>query len=238
MHDVDLSSAARLIGDPSRARMLSALLDGRALTVGELARIAGIGAPAASVHLRRLADAGFVEVLARGRHRYHRLAGADVARALEALAAVSDAVPVRSLRASAAARALRPARLCYDHLAGQLGVRIHDHLLATGAVEVDEAGLRLTAAGAGTLGSMGVDVDRATHERRPLLRPCLDWTERRDHLAGSLATAIADALLEQRLLRRRRPGERGLDVTPDGEQRLLVLFGFQVEGSEETSRAS
>lgn len=148
MDDVDLASAARLIGDRSRATMLNALMDGRALTAGELASIAGIGAPAASAHLSKMLDGGFVALAAQGRHRYYRIASVDVANALEALAVVSAAHPVRTLRASSAARALRPARLCYDHIAGVLGVRIHDHLSSTGAITVSAHGMTLSASGA------------------------------------------------------------------------------------------
>jgi DNA-binding transcriptional ArsR family regulator len=215
---------ARLIGDSTRSTMLTALLDGRALTAGELARLAGVAPPTASAHLARLLDGGVVEVLGQGRHRYYRLAGADVAHALEALAAVSPPARARTLRSSAAASALRPARLCYDHLAGELGVRVHDHLVEIGAVELAPNGLELTADGERWFERAGVDVAAARARRRPLLRACLDWTERRHHLAGSLAAELATSLLERGWLVRRAPGERGLRVSDIGASQLETLL--------------
>lgn len=227
MDDVDVAAVARLIGDERRATMLAALMDGRALTAGELARIAGIGAPAASAHLARLLEGGIVEMAAQGRHRYYRIASPDVANALEALALVADAKPVRTLRASAAARALRPARLCYDHLAGVLGVRIHDHLHATGGVTLAADGLALTELGRDWFERAGVDISTMPRTRRALLRPCLDWTERRSHLAGALPALLVTALIQQGWLRRRGPGERGLTMSEAGSVRLGDLL--QVE---------
>lgn len=225
MQDVDVAAVARLLGDESRSTMLTALMDGRALTAGELARIAGIGAPAASGHLAKLLDGGVVEMAAQGRHRYFRIASADVANALEALAVIAEARPVRTLRTSSAARALKPARLCYDHIAGVLGVRIHDHLHATGAVTLDADGMALTDVGRRWFTSAGVDVDALPRTRRAVLRPCLDWTERCSHLAGALPARLATALIDQRWLRRRAPGERGLTITDTGSVRLGELLG-------------
>jgi len=224
MDDVDLASIARLIGDRSRATMLTALMDGRALTAGELATVAGIGAPAASAHLSKLLDGGVVSLAAQGRHRYYRIASPDVAHALEALAVVSEARPVRTLRTSSAARALRPARLCYDHLAGALGVRIHDHLALTGAMAIDADGMALSATGAEWFRRAGVADDSGQRTRRPLIRPCLDWTERRPHLAGLLPARLATAFLDQGWLRRRAPGERGLTITVAGSAALAELL--------------
>ena len=204
--------------------MLSALMDGRALTAGELATVAGIRAPAASAHLSKMLDGGFVALAAQGRHRYYRIASVDVANALEALAVVSEARPVRTLRTSSAAKALRPARLCYDHIAGVLGVRIHDHLASTGAITVDARGMGLSASGAAWFARAGVDVDGALPSRRPLIRPCLDWTERRSHLAGHLPARLATSLLDQGWLRRRAPSERGLTITARGSAALADLL--------------
>jgi DNA-binding transcriptional ArsR family regulator len=227
VQDVDVAAVARLLGDESRSTMLTALMDGRALTAGELARLAGIGAPAASAHLARLLDGGVVEMAAQGRHRYYRIASADVAHALEALAVIAEARPVHTLRTSSAARALKPARLCYDHIAGVLGVRIHDHLHATGAVALDAGGMTLTRAGRRWFAAAGVDVDAVPRTRRPPLRPCLDWTERCSHLAGALPARLATALIDQGWLSRRAPGERGLTVTDPGSARLGELLGVE-----------
>jgi DNA-binding transcriptional ArsR family regulator len=220
MADADLSVIARLVGDPSRATMLTALLDGRALTAGELAKAAAIGAPAASAHLAKLLDGGLVTMAAQGRHRYYRLSGTDVATALEALAAISPPKPVNTLRGSAAARALRPARYCYDHIAGELGVRIYDHLVAIDGLTVAAEGLTLTAPGEAWFVACGVDVEHARSARRALVRQCIDWTERRPHLAGALAAELASTLLRQQWIARRAVGERGVTVTERGRAEL------------------
>jgi DNA-binding transcriptional ArsR family regulator len=222
--DADLAALARLIGEPARASMLRALLDGRALTAGELARGAGISAPTASTHLAKLLDAALVTVVASGRHRYYGLAGPEVAEALEALAVISPPERVTTLRASAAARALAPARLCYDHLAGQLGVRIYEALVERGAFVADADGLTLSANGYRWFADAGVDVTQLPPSRRPPLRTCLDFTERRFHLAGSIAAALATHLLEERSLERRAPGERGLRITDRGAAKLDRLL--------------
>lgn len=224
MGEVDVSAVARLIGDPARAAILHALLDGRALTAGELAQVAGLSRPATSNHLGRLVDGGLITTVASGRHRYARLAGPDVAAALEALAMISPPATVRTLRMSSAASALRPARLCYDHLAGELGVQIHDALVAVDGFAVTGAGLRLTETGLRWFASAGVDLDAAFQSKRPALRTCLDWTERRFHLAGAAAAALASTMLDRGWVERRRPGERGLTVTDAGRHRLDALL--------------
>jgi DNA-binding transcriptional ArsR family regulator len=224
MADAELAATASLIAQPSRATMLRALLDGRALTAGELATIAGISSSTASAHLGTLLDGGLLEVAASGRHRYFRLAGDHVAHLLETLAAASPPAPIRALRESAAARALRPARLCYDHIAGELGVAIHDALVRCDGLVIGADGLSLRPAGEAWLLSAGLDVQTLPATRRPSLRQCLDWTERRFHLAGSIAAALADVLMESRCLERRAPGERGLRITEAGAARLGPLL--------------
>ena len=220
MHDTDLAAVGALIGDPSRARMLDALMGGRALTAGELARAAGVSASTASEHLGRLRDGGLVEVVAQGRHRYHRIAGPSVGAAIEALSHIAPLQPVRSLRQAGHAQALGFARTCYDHLAGVCGVALHDALLArawlTRAYDV-------TALGRGGLAEWGVDVDVVRSRRRSFARPCLDWTERRTHLAGGLAAAITDGLVEREWFVRRTPGSRALRLTDAGRAGLVAL---------------
>jgi DNA-binding transcriptional ArsR family regulator len=206
--------------------MLGALLDGRALTVSELSRIAGVGKPATSEHVGRLLAGGLVEIVAQGRHRYVRLSSPSVAAALEALAVVSPPRPDASLRSSAAARALRPARLCYDHLAGELGVAIFDVLRGRQAIIVAGHGLELSADGVRWFCEAGVDPAEVEARRgtRPALRACLDWTERRDHLAGALLAALTAHWLDAKVLVRRAPGERGVQITDSG-QGLLARLG-------------
>jgi DNA-binding transcriptional ArsR family regulator len=235
VHDVDLASIARLIGDRTRAAILTALLDGRALTAGELARLSNVSAATASGHLSLLLDAGLVATAAQGRHRYYRLAGPEIAQVLEALATVSAPKPAQSLRTTAAARALKPARLCYDHIAGELGVRIHDHLIAIGGIAAGPDGITITAVGASWFASVGVEATPPRSQRRPPVRQCLDWTERRYHLAGSMPAALATELIANGWLARRAAGQRGLDITAWGAielDRILPLDGTVVRPAE------
>lgn len=224
--EVDTAAVARLLGEPARAAMLDALLAGRALAAGELARVAGVSAATASEHLARLRAGGLVEVVAQGRHRYHRLASPDVAHALEALALISPPRPVRTLRQSRANRALALARTCYDHLAGRVGVAVHDALVGYGAVRAGTDGYLLTGPGAELLDGLGVEVARARGARRAFARPCLDFTERRTHLAGALGAAICDRFLAQGWLVRRGAGQRGLRVTDGGRRVLADALGI------------
>ena len=185
--DVDVSAMARLIADPARSAMLHALLDGTARPAGELARLAGVRPATASAHLRQLLDAGLVVVRASGRHRYHALAGPEVAHALEALALIAPPVPIRSLRLSRQAEALRGARSCYDHLAGRLGVELRDRVVTIGPPKVVLVRL---------LDDLGLPLPLVP-SARPAVRDCLDWTERRLHLAGPLPAAVLAGLLDQ-----------------------------------------
>ncbi|MEU8060693.1 ArsR/SmtB family transcription factor [Microbispora bryophytorum] len=222
--DADIAPVAALIADGARAAMLTALLDGRALAAGELARIAGVSAPTASSHLARLLDGGLVTVVKQGRHRYYRLAGPDVARTLEVLARISGRVAVRSLRQSRQARLLREARSCYDHLAGRVGVELYDALVReAGLIEAD-GGCLLTASGAQALTELGVDVDRVRRARRRFAPDCLDWLERRPHLGGALGAAVLDRLLAREwLVRGTVP--RALRLTGAGREGLERIFG-------------
>ena len=203
--------------------MLHALLDGSERPAGELARAAGVSAATASGHLRRLVGAGLVGVRPCGRHRYYALSGPGVAAALEALALIAPVVGVRSLRQSRTAAALVEARSCYDHLAGRAGVSLRTTLLDIGAVEPDGARDHLlTARGRALLADLGVDGDQVARSRRMLARDCLDWTERRPHLAGALPAALLNRFLELGWLTRRRD-DRGLTVTALGRDQLADL---------------
>jgi DNA-binding transcriptional ArsR family regulator len=225
VYDVDLAAVGALLGDQSRVAMLDALMTGRALTAGELARAAGVSPATASEHLAKLRGGGLVEVVSQGRHRYHRLAGPDVGAALEALSLVAPRRPVRSLRQSARARSLATARTCYDHLAGSTAVALHDALVERDWLRPTPGGYHLTEPGESVLDDWGVDVAAARAERRTFARSCLDWTERRPHLAGALAAAVAVALVDgpEPWFVRRADDHRGLRVNDEGERRLADL---------------
>jgi DNA-binding transcriptional ArsR family regulator len=228
----DFASVARLLASPARSAVVDALMEGRPLAAGELANRAGVRPSTISEHLHELVDGGLLSVVTAGRHRYYRLAGAEVAEALEALGRICPAVPVRSLRESVASSSLRQARLCYDHLAGTLGVAMLDHMRSAGWVagagDADHgADFDVTAAGTRQFAGIGVDVDACRRTRRHFARACLDWTERRAHLAGALGAATATALLERGWLHQPGTG-RGIAVTPDGREALRVIFAVIV----------
>lgn len=231
--DRDLAPVAALLGDPARAAMLTALADGRALPAGELARRAGVHPATATAHLRRLIDGGLVRVRVQGRHRYHELAGEQVAAALEALAQIAPPAPVRSLRQHNRATALAEARTCYDHLAGRRGVELRDRLLAAGALRaVDEHDHVLTARGALLVARLGIDAARLAAGRRAFARSCLDWTSRRPHLAGALPVAITARLIERGWLSRRSGRELRVEPCYDRElDRWLTIAGLTPQRS-------
>jgi DNA-binding transcriptional ArsR family regulator len=222
---VDMAAAAALVGDPARANMLAALMDGRAHTATELALAAGVAPPTASGHLAKLMHGRLVNVVAQGRHRYYRLASADVARMLEGIMTFASERAANVRRATPRIDpALQRARTCYDHIAGELGVAIADRLIATGMVELAADSSVVTDAGRVMLREAGVLVDPFNHNRRPDCRPCLDWSERRPHLAGVLGAAILEHALRSRLVRRSEG--RTLDVAGDIPNVLLKL-GFK-----------
>lgn len=218
-----LAEVAALIGDPARANMLAALMDGRALTASELAAIGGIAAPTASGHLAKLVEGGLLTVARQGRHRYFRLAGIGVGRMLEAVMEIASRHEASS-RPRAVPRIsqeMRAARTCYDHLAGRLGVAIADGLQARGYLRWEDDGGEMTAAGNAALEAMGVHVGAT---RRRFCRPCLDWSERRPHLGGAVGAAICTRCLELGWVRR-QPGTRAVLVTPEGARGVRETFG-------------
>lgn len=250
VRDVNVVPAASLLAEPTRAAMLTALLDDRPLAAGELARLAGVSPATASAHLARLLDGGLVTVVSQGRHRYYRLAGPKVAAAMEALAHLSPVMPVRSLRDSTEAAALAEARTCYDHLAGRAGVALLDALLARGTLapapdggqpangdrpartltpqaQTIPARLEVTAAGMATLSSFGLDMGALERTRRRFAGACLDWTERKPHLNGALGAAITARLLGLGWIERGNK-RRAVRVTPAGAEGLAATFGWSL----------
>jgi DNA-binding transcriptional ArsR family regulator len=228
---------AALAGDPARAGMLHALLDGRALTASELARSAGISPQTASGHLSRLTDAGLLSVEKQGRHRYHRLASPAVAQMMEsimrvALGAVSARPPCPVGPRDAV---LRAARTCYDHLAGRLGVALADAMVAGGHVELGEDAALVTETGMALLARIGIDIEplagrRGRRSGRLLCRACLDWSERRPHLAGMVGAALCTHSLAQGWIRR-VPAGRAVMVTPEGRRAYRAAFGISLDGA-------
>jgi DNA-binding transcriptional ArsR family regulator len=230
--DVDVAAAGALFGDPARAAMLTALSGGVSLPAGELAKRAGVTPATATTHLRRLIDGGLVRVRAQGRHRYHELAGPEVAAVLEALALVAPRVQVRSLRQSQTAEALTEARTCYDHLAGRLGVVLRDGLVGSGAILcVDERNHILSDIGLALLDSAGIDPAVVQASRRVFARSCIDWTQRRPHLSGAMPAAITAQFIARGYLQR-RPGDRALNVAPNFYRYLSSWLGIEVNDQE------
>lgn len=231
MNTNQIAHIAALVGEPARTAMLLALMDGRALTAHELAEAGRVSAATASRHLGLLVEAGLLALTRQGRHRYHRLASAEVARLLEGLMQlVTRQAPPLSMASRPVAvgprdTALRQARTCYDHIAGRLGVAIAGHLLEHGAIAFDdEAGGRVMAHAAAVLRPLGLEVQEAGTARRPLCRPCLDWSERRPHVAGRLGALLCVHCLERGWLRRAQ-GSRALDITPAGAVALRDWLG-------------
>ncbi|WP_454690486.1 ArsR/SmtB family transcription factor [Achromobacter aloeverae] len=216
MTEPDVARVAHLIADPARAAMLMLLTDGRARPAGELAYAAAVTPQTASSHLGKLLAGGMLAVENEGRHRYYRLAGAHVAVALEQLAAIVPIAPARRKPLGREAQALQFARCCYDHLAGSVGVAIAQALLARGYLAAGPGKqFEVTPEGAAWFAGMGLDMTSIKPTARGLARACLDWTERRHHLAGPLGVQFTALLCEKGWLRRHR-NSRAVQVTPQG----------------------
>jgi DNA-binding transcriptional ArsR family regulator len=243
--DADIATTAALLGDRTRARILAALGDGRALAASVLACEAGVSASTASAHLGRLLDGRLVTVECHGRHRYYRLAGPDVARMLEAMARISPPAPVASLRDGTRAQALRLARTCYDHLAGRLGTALMAAMISGGLISGGDglfdpmsarrdrlsAGghdveYRMTAKGMRALDDLGVALP--TGSRRPLAAYCVDWSEQRHHLSGAVGAALLDRALDLGWILR-QPAGRAVWLTQEGASGLEAVFGLAVD---------
>lgn len=230
-----LAAVAALIGEASRAAVLTALMADRALSATELAAVAAVAKPTISTHLEKLLAAGLVSVERQGRHKYFRLAGPEAGAALESLLGLAFRDGHPRLRGAPADPALRRARQCYDHLAGELGVQIYEHLLRAGALERRGADrLALTARGARLFDELGVDLGRLAAQRRPLCRSCLDWSERRHHLAGALGAALLKQITARRWARHDRTS-RALHFSALGEAALRRALGMEAFGPSESA---
>ena len=223
----DIALVAALLGDPARANMLTALMSGRALTASELASEAGVTPQTASAHLARLQQGGLVAQRKQGRHRYYRLTGDDVAAVLEGLMGLAARTGHLRTRTGPKDPALRRARVCYDHLAGELGVVLFDTLARRDWIAVDDETVALTEAGRTFADDFGIDLAAIGGTRRPLCKACLDWSARRNHLAGALGAALLDRFYALGWARR-EPGSRIVAFSRNGERAFAEAFGAVV----------
>ena len=219
----DIALLGNLIGDPARANMLLALMSGKALTASELAAEAGITSQTASSHLGKLEGSGLLTQRKQGRHRYYALSGPDVGHLLETMMGLAARQGHLRTRTGPRDEAMRKARVCYNHLAGDMGVMMFDSLLRRGALEGDGEDIQLNASGRDLASQLGIDIAPLTRQRRPLCRSCLDWSARKSHLAGSLGTALLDRFYSLGWASRQK-GSRVVIFSPEGERHFLKLF--------------
>jgi DNA-binding transcriptional ArsR family regulator len=226
-----MAAAATLIGDYARAKMLTALMAGRALTATELAGAAGITKQTGSTHLRKLLDARFVTMEAHGRHRYFRIADEEVAQLLEEFMTFS-ARSASALHASGPKDpALRKARVCYDHLAGELGVLLYSSLMQRHAFDFNGASVALSAAGEQVISGFGIDASAMRSQKRALCRVCMDWSERRHHLAGAVGAALLARVIDLGWAVRDK-SSRAIRFRPNGEREFRGYFHLNGERHE------
>ncbi|MDB5093865.1 MAG: transcriptional regulator [Candidatus Eremiobacteraeota bacterium] len=225
--DPNVAEVAALIGDPARSAMLFSLLDGRELPASELAFRAGASPQSASTHLGKLVAGGLLVATAVGRQRLFRLASPDVAHAIEALATIARPTPVVALSQTTTMQRLREARSCYDHLAGRLGVAITDRFVERGAITLSGRAFAVTPRGERFFRTLGIDVDRARAERRTFARACIDWSERRPHLAGSLGASVLDRFVSAGWVAR-NAHDRALRITPEGRAEFERRFRIRL----------
>ena len=225
--DAAVSRIAAAIGGPARTRMLYCLMEGHARTSTELAIVAGVAPPTASVHLTRLKDDNLVRVFVQGRHRYYSLASPAVARALEGLSVLAGRPRERFTPTTPVH--MRAARSCYDHLAGTVAVSLHDRFVTARWLRVSHStdAYDLTADGTREIAALGIDVDEARAQRRRFAFGCLDWSERRPHLGGALGAALLTLALKKKWLTRELDS-RALSITTQGRRELQTRFGLEL----------
>lgn len=220
----NIALVASLVGDPARANMLTALMSGRALTASELAQEAGVTLQTTSSHLSKLEQGGLITQRKQGRHRYFRLSDDDVADVLEGLMGLAARAGHMRVRTGPKDPALRKARVCYNHLAGETGVQMLDSLTARGLIAHKGDDLVLTKDGRAFMTDFGIDVDSLDTRRRPMCRSCLDWSARRSHLAGALGTALLDRIYALKWAKREE-GTRVVQFSKAGERKFAAHFG-------------
>ncbi|RKF19370.1 ArsR family transcriptional regulator [Altericroceibacterium spongiae] len=221
----DIARIASLIGDPARANMLTALMSGKALTASELAQEAGVTLQTASSHLAKLTDGGLLRLRKQGRHRYFALAHDDVAHVLENLMGLAVSAGHLRMRTGPKDGALRKARICYNHLAGDMGTRMFDSLMTQRHLELNEKGIDLSESGVALMQHLGIDLAALRAKRSALCRECLDWSERRTHLAGSLGRALLERF-EQAGWASRDANSRAVHFTRRGEKAFREAFSI------------
>jgi DNA-binding transcriptional ArsR family regulator len=223
-----ISEVASLLADPARVAMLTALLDGEARPAGELARIANLSAQAASAHLAKLTAAQMLVKAREGRHHYYRMAKPEVGLALEALAVVSPAAKQPAIQESDEARALRFARTCYDHLAGRFAVQMADALVRKQLLSIGSREFQLTHSGERFLESLGIHASALREHRRAFGRACIDWTERKYHLAGSVGAALLTTFCARGWVAR-QAGTRAVRLTGSGRKEIGKLLDLRFD---------
>ncbi|ASK60776.1 transcriptional regulator [Virgibacillus phasianinus] len=219
----NVAEIAAILGEPSRALILTSLMDGRFHTASELAYMAGIKQQTASFHLAKLTDAHLITKEKHGRHRYYQLVDGDVAQVVESFLSIARPPEIRSLKQSAQMKSLKSGRTCYDHLAGELGVKLTQHMLQEGIIEKTEKEFMVTAKGELFFEEFGLDIATLRQKRRSFSRTCLDWSERQHHLAGALGQAITAKFFDLNWIER-HSSSRAVKLTKEGETGLKNVF--------------
>lgn len=233
MYSPHVAAAASLLSEESRSIMLTMMMDGRFHTSGELARAAGITPQTASFHLKKLEDAGFLAQTKQGRHRYYGLKDPAIAQVIESLLTITPPVQVSSFNQAAEDQAIRYARTCYDHLAGSLGILVAETLTSNEYVKKEQEQYILTPTGETFFSSFGIDLEASRRKRRSFCHCCLDWSERKHHLAGSLGNALLECFLELGWLQR-KSGSRALLLTEIGRNGFAEIFDLDIENKHKT----
>ncbi|SDN03708.1 DNA-binding transcriptional regulator, ArsR family [Fictibacillus solisalsi] len=231
MAQSNVAEIASIVSESSRAAMLTVLMDGRFHTASELAYRAGIKPQTASFHLSKMQEAGVIALEKQGRHRYYGILNEEVAKVMESLLFIAPPVKIKSLKQSSQDKAIRYARTCYDHLAGNVGVQLTDALLKAGFLKEEKENFIIPEEGVRFFGEMGIDLERISKKRRSFSHRCLDWSERRHHLAGSLGNALLERFLELGWMQR-VPHHRAVKITDAGINGFKRTFGIDLSSEE------
>lgn len=223
----NVAMIASLVSEPSRAAILTALLDGRFHTASELAHMAGIKPQTASFHLAKMTEAQVVSVEKQGRHRYYGIQDPEVAQVMESLLSIAPPVPIKSFKQASENEAIRLARTCYDHVAGHLGVQIMSFFMQKGILSEDQDGLHITQQGEIFFADFQINLKNTRQKRRSFSHKCLDWSERRHHLAGALGSALLDRLFELHWVEH-LPTTRAIRITAEGKRGFKEVFSIEI----------